>query len=127
MPRNPATIWVSNTVAGTAPHAASSTSRSCAGGVGDGHARSVEDRRQRGGVDGQRIDQGHLVGPGDLDEREVGDVGALRVELGVEAVVLLVADGCDERVETAAVEHHDRRRGHQAGSVVTRPVLPCAR
>ena len=27
-PRNPATIWVSKTVAGTAPHAAMSTSRS---------------------------------------------------------------------------------------------------
>ena len=29
MPRNPATIWVSNTVAGTVPQAAMSTSRSC--------------------------------------------------------------------------------------------------
>ena len=29
MPRNPATICVSNTVAGTAPHAVSSTSMSC--------------------------------------------------------------------------------------------------
>ena len=78
--------------------------------VGDRRAGSAEEGGQWFGVYGERVDQRHLVRPGDLDERQVGDVRALRVELGVEGVVLLAGDRGDELVEAGAVDHHDRRR-----------------
>ena len=85
-PRNPATICVSNTVAGTAPQAAMITSRSWVDGVRNRHAGPAEDRGERSRVHGERVDERHLVRPRDLDQRELGDVGALGVELGVEPV-----------------------------------------
>ena len=87
MPRKPATIWVSKTVAGTAPQAAMSTSRSWDAACATATPGPAEHRGQRRGIDGEGIDQRHLVGPGDLNQRQIGDVGALGVELGVEAVV----------------------------------------
>ena len=81
------------------------------GGVGHRHARAAEHGGQRGRVHGQGIDQGHLVGPGDLDEGQVRDVRPLGVELGVEAVVLLALEGVDERGQTARVVDHGRDVG----------------
>ena len=100
MPRNPATIWVSKTVAGTVPQAAMKHVEVLGRGVRHGNAGATEHRRQRGGVDGERVDEGHLVLPGDLNERQIGDVGPLGVELGVEGVVVLRGHLGDQRLET---------------------------
>ena len=62
------------------------------GRVRHGDTGPAEHLGQRRRVDGERVDERHLVGPGDLDERQVGDVGPLGVELGVEAVALLGGD-----------------------------------
>ena len=48
MPRNPATICVSNTVAGTAPQAAMQDVDVLLGGVGHRHARAGEDTAPAG-------------------------------------------------------------------------------
>ena len=78
--------------------------------VGHRDARALEDPGQRRRVDGQRVDERHLVGPGDLDEREVGDVGPLGVELGVEAVVLLGADLVHQHRQARCVDDEVHRR-----------------
>ena len=89
MPRNPATICVSKTVVGQGAAGGQEDVEVLGGRVGHRDARAVEDVGQRGGVDGERIDEGHPVGPGDLDQSQVGHVRPLGVELGVERVVLL--------------------------------------
>ena len=111
MPRNPATIWVSKTWRGQGAAGGQQDVEVLPGGVGHRHARAVEHRGQRGRVHGQGIDQGHLVGPGDLDEGQVRDVRPLGVELGVEAVVLLAGERGDERGQAGAVVDHGRDRG----------------
>ncbi len=55
-------------------------------GVGDQHARAGQNRRERGDVDGHRVEDGHAAGPRDLHQREPGVVGAFALELGVEPV-----------------------------------------
>ena len=56
-----------------------------AGGVGDHERRGLEDRAERPDVDGHRVDQRDAALPRHLEQRELGPVGALAVELGVEA------------------------------------------
>ena len=109
-PRNPATICVSNTAEGTAPHAAMSTSRSCDDAWATAVPGPLNTSAQGGGVHGERVDQGHPVPPGDLDQRQVGNVGALGVELGVEAVALLVGQPGHQVPQTLGVDDHDRGR-----------------
>ena len=43
--------------------------------MGHRDARPAEDLGQGRGIDGQGVDERHLVRPGDLDEGQVGDVG----------------------------------------------------
>ena len=121
MPRNPATIWVSKTVAGTAPQAAMQHVEVLRRRVGHRDAGSAEDRGQRRGVDGERVDQRHLVGPGDLDQGQIGDVGALGVELGVEAVVVLAATSATRASRPAVVDHHVGGRRRCVTGVPTAP------
>ena len=59
------------------------------GRVHDGNAWTREDVAQRFGIDGEGIDEDHLIGPSDLDQGQLGVVGALEVELGVDGVILL--------------------------------------
>ena len=66
MPRNPATICVSNTVAGHSAAGRQKHVEVLGCGVRDCDARAPEDRGQRGGVDGERVDESHSVLPGDL-------------------------------------------------------------
>ena len=95
-----------------------------------GDTRPAEHLGQRRRVDGEGVDERHLVGPGDLNERQVGDIGPLGVELGVEAVALRGGDLGDQRLEGAGVDHQPHRLvrapssahagpGTGAGSVVT--------
>ena len=77
-------------------------------------SRTAEDRCQGGGIDRQRVDQGDLVAPGDLDQGQVGHVGAFGVELGVEAVDVHGRDLADQRVEGVVVGDHERRGGHRS-------------
>ena len=87
------------------------------GRVGHRDPGAAEDGGQRSGVDRERVDEGDLVGPGDLNEGEVRDVGALGVELGVEPVELLARELVDQRIEAGLVLHHGRRcrRGRRHG------------
>ena len=75
-------------------------------------AGATEHGRQGGGVDGKRVDEGHPVLPSDLNQRQIGDVGPLGVELGVERVVLLRRHLDDQRLEAPGVDHHGRRCSH---------------
>jgi hypothetical protein len=69
------------------------------GRVGHGDTGPGEDPCQGCGIDGQRVDQGHLVRPAHLNEGQLRIVGALGVELGVECVMRLAGDLVAERVE----------------------------
>ena len=87
MPTNPAAIWVSNSVVG---HGAAGQVEHLEVLVGrraarrrPGPSRISAKRRD---VDGQRVDQGQAVAPGELHQRELREVGALAVELGVDRV-----------------------------------------
>ena len=64
------------------------------------------------GIHGERVDQGHLVGPGDLDQRQIGHVGALGVKLRVEAVRVLRRHFGDEILESCRVDDDGRRCSH---------------
>ena len=72
-------------------------------GVRDERAGAGEHRCQRGDVDGHRVDDREAAGPGDLHQREPGVVGALALELRVEAVEGLVTERADEVVEPGCV------------------------
>ena len=93
------------------------------GGVGHRLARAVEHVGQGGQVEGQGVDQGHPVGPGDLDEGQVRHVRPLGVELGVEGVVLLAQEGFDQRGQAGWVVDHGRDVGRRAHGR-HRPVAP---
>ena len=54
--------------------------------VHDAQARAGEDLGQRGDVDLERVDHGDASGPRELQQGQTGVVGALAMELGVEAV-----------------------------------------
>lgn len=58
------------------------------GGVDDGERRTREHLGEGRDVDGERVDERDPPRPGDLQERETGEVGPLPVELGVERVGL---------------------------------------
>ena len=75
-------------------------------------AGPTEDGGQRRRVDRQRVHERHLVGPGDLDQRQVGHVGALGMELGVEAVRVLRRRFGDQLLEPRPVDHDGRRCSH---------------
>ena len=110
IPRKPATTWVSKTVTGATPHAGGEDVEVLSGGVGHGDTGSGEDAGERGGVDGERVDQGHAAGPGELDEGEVRHIGPLGVELGIEAVGGLSRQLDAQVFECARVGHHAERR-----------------
>ena len=59
------------------------------GRVEHGDSRRVEHLGQRCDIYGDGIDEDHLVRPRQLQQCELGEVGALAVELGVEGVDLL--------------------------------------
>ena len=73
----------------------------------------TEDTGQRGGVDRKRVDQRHLVGPGDLNQSQVGHVGALGVEFGVEAVGVLGCHLGDQGFESLGIGDHCGRCSHR--------------
>ena len=79
----------------------------------DGHTGSTEDSGQWGRVDRQRVDQCHLVGPGDLNQSQVGHVGTLGVELGVEAVGVLGGHLGDESLKRLRIGDDGGRSGHR--------------
>ena len=58
--------------AGTAPQAAMQHVEVLPAAWATAMPGPVEHLGQRGGVDGERVDQRHLVGPGDLDEGQLG-------------------------------------------------------
>ena len=71
-----------------------------------------------------------LSRPGDLNEGEVRDVGALGVELGVEAVERFARELADQRIEAGCVVHHERRcrrrrRHGGATALAARPAFRC--
>ena len=82
-------------------------------GVGHRDARPAEDPGQRRRVHRERVDERHDARPGDLNECQVGDVGLLGVELGVEAVAVLRGHFVHQRLEALGVDHHGRRRAHR--------------
>ncbi len=56
----------------------------------NGKRIGVHDRSQRRKIELERIDQDERSWPGDLDESNLGPVGALTVKLGVEGVAGLL-------------------------------------
>ena len=76
-------------------------------------AGSPEDRRQGRGVDRERVHERRLAVPGDLDERQIRDVGALGVEFGVEAVRVLRRHLGHQGLEPGAVDHRGRGGTHR--------------
>ena len=83
----------------------------------DGHARALEDPRERGDVDREGVDEGDPALPGELKQGEMGEIGPLPVELGVEGVDLAGGKLVQERLESRrvpdpAVVTHPRRSPH---------------
>ena len=81
------------------------------GGVQHGDGVGVEQLGEQLRVDGERVDEGDAAGPGDLDQRQAREVGALAMELGVEGVSRLDDELVDEIEEVDLVvdptERHD--------------------
>ncbi len=71
--------------------------------VHDGEARPVQHLRERREVHGERVDHRDAVRVGDLHDGDVGEVGALAVELGVDRVLVLVDQAVDEATEGLVV------------------------
>ena len=116
---NPAAIWVSYMWRGIAAHGVGEHVEVLLGGVEHGHRLGLEQLGQQAGVGGERVDEGDAAGPGELDERQLGEVRALPVELGVDRVPRL----CDELVDEGR-ECRRRRRSsgrHEGGSPPTSP------
>ncbi len=73
------------------------------GGVQDCQALAAEDLCERRDVDRERVHERDPALPGELEEGEVGEVGPLPVELGVEAVDLAARELVDKSVEGGRV------------------------
>jgi hypothetical protein len=58
---------------------------------------------QRTDVGGEGVDQGDAAGPGDLQQGQLGEVGAFSVELGVEGVGVRRCGGFDDGGEAGFV------------------------
>ena len=69
----------------------------------DGDHVTLENTPERREVDDQRVDQNESGGPGDLHEREAGEVGALAQELGVDGVRRFVQDLLDDSLEPSRI------------------------
>ena len=87
MPRNPAASCVSKSRPGVVPHARSRTSRSCSAAWMTASA-GPESTSAKGATSTASGSTSDPPRPGDLQERETGEVGPLPVELGVERVGL---------------------------------------
>ena len=94
---------MSNSLLGALPHAALDDLEVLLGRVQDGDALAVEDLGERRDVDGQRVDEGDAALPGELEQGEMGKVGPLPVELGVEPVDLAVRELLHKCRETTRV------------------------
>ena len=83
---NPAPIWVSNMRRGCGAALVLEHFQVLFGGMEHRQAITLQQLGQRGDGHFQRVDDGQLVLPGNLNQRHPGVVGALAVELGVEGV-----------------------------------------
>ena len=79
---------MSNSLLGTVPQARVEHLEVLLGRVQHRQARAVEAPRERRDVDRERVDKGDPALPGELQQGEMGEVGPLPVELGVEPVDL---------------------------------------
>jgi hypothetical protein len=100
------------------------------GGVHDGPARALEDLGEGMEVEGERVEEREAPGPGDLHQRELREVRALAVELGVHAVPVGSDELLDHLAQVAGVgdelglSHAPVRSRSRA---LTRPTRPCLR
>ena len=88
----------------------------------DGEGVGVHERPEWGEVDGERIDQHEFARPGDLDQGDLGPIGAFAVKLRVEGVPGLNEQLLDDRrelgfgVDETMRSHGFRRRLPTPGS-----------
>jgi hypothetical protein len=73
--------------------------------VTDRDAGTAEDLGQRPRINGQGIDQGHPVGPAQLNQGQLGVKGLLGVELGVEGVARLRCHRVTDVLQVGLVLH----------------------
>jgi hypothetical protein len=73
------------------------------GGMDEGGAVPGQDVAEGRDVDGERVDEDDVVGPGQLHEGKLWKVGLLPVELGVETDERLVGEGVENVGEVVVV------------------------
>jgi hypothetical protein len=92
--------------------------------VQHGEHLAVEQPAHRRHVDGERIDEHEPARPGELEERELREVRAFAVELGVERVARLVEQLVDHRLELVLAGDPpvvERRVAHVGPVTMARP------
>ena len=82
----------------------------------DGQRGAVEQLGHGGDVDLEGIDEDDLVVPRQLDQRQLGEVGPLAVELGVERPDLDLAEPVEELGQRSVVGDDGGRLPAQAGA-----------